>query len=77
MVLASTSYESFADSVVWEYLIQIFILVVALLLGNTIRRKVPFIRRSLMPTSLIGGLLILILKFIPGFLTQEISKRIS
>lgn len=67
MVLASTSYESFADSVVWEYLIQIFILVIALLLGNTVRRKVPFIRKSLMPTSLIGGLFILILKFIPGF----------
>ena len=24
MVLASTNYESFADSIVWEYLIQIF-----------------------------------------------------
>ena len=67
MVLASTSYESFADSVVWEYLIQIFILVVALLLGNTIRRKVPFIRKSLIPTALLGGLFILILKFIPYF----------
>ena len=67
MVLTSTSYESFADSVVWGYLIQIFILVIALLLGNTVRRKVPFIRKSLMPTSLIGGLFILILKFIPGF----------
>ena len=64
MVLTSTSYESFADSVVWEYLIQIFILVIALLLGNTVRRKVPFIRKSLMPTSLIGGLFILILNLI-------------
>ena len=65
MVLVSTNYESFADSVVWEYLIQIFILVIALLIGNTLRRKVKFIKRSLIPTSLIGGLLILILKFIP------------
>lgn len=65
MVLASTSYESFADSVVWEYLIQIFILVVALLIGNTVRRKVKFIKKSLIPTSLLGGLFILILKFIP------------
>ena len=67
MVLASTSYESFADSVVWEYLIQIFILVLALLIGNTVRRKVKFIRKSLIPTSLLGGLFILILKFIPYF----------
>lgn len=65
MVLASTNYESFADSIVWEYLIQIFILVLALLVGNTVRRKVKFIRRSLIPTALLGGLFILILKFIP------------
>ena len=67
MVLASTNYESFANSVVWEYLFQIFILVIALLVGNTVRRKVPFIKRSLMPTSLIGGLFLLIFKLIPQF----------
>ena len=67
MVLVSTSYESFADSIVWDYLVQIFILVLALLIGNTIRRKVKFIRKSLIPTALLGGLFILILKFIPYF----------
>ena len=66
MILTSTSYESFADNVVWVSLVQIFILVAALLVGNTVRRKVPFIRKSLIPTSLLGGLFILILKFIPA-----------
>ncbi len=65
MTLISTTYNSFADNVVWSILIQIFILVGALLIGNMIRRKIPFIRRSLIPTSLIGGLIILILKLIP------------
>ena len=65
MILTSTIYNSFADNIVWSYMIQVFILVGALLIGNVIRRKIPFIRRSLMPTSLIGGLIILIIKFIP------------
>ena len=71
MILTSTSYESFADNVVWVSLVQIFILVTALLVGNTVRRKVPFIRKSLIPTSLLGGLFILILKFIPFVLTTH------
>lgn len=57
----------FSEGFVWDSMIQIFILVLAMLLGNTIRRTIPFVRRSLMPTALIGGLIILILKFIPGF----------
>ncbi|MBR5900207.1 MAG: hypothetical protein IKZ38_02290 [Clostridia bacterium] len=61
------SYNSWGDNPVWYFLIQFFILAVALLLGNSIRRKVSFIRKSLVPTSLIGGLIILLLKFIPLF----------
>ena len=80
MVLTSTSYQSFGDSVVWDTLIQIFILATALLLGNTIRRKVKFIRKSLMPTSLIGGFIILILKLIPqvnDFINEEFMEIIT
>ena len=67
MVMLSKDFESFADSIVWQTLFQIFILAIAILLGNTVRRKVKFIRRSLIPTALLGGLFILILKFIPQF----------
>ncbi len=63
----TSNIKSFGDDFVWSFMAQVFILVVAMTLGNTIRRKVPFIRRSLMPTALIGGLLILILKLIPFF----------
>ena len=65
--LMSNDFSSFSELKVWSGLIQIFILIGALLIGNTIRRKVPFIRKSLMPTALIGGFIILMLKFIPAF----------
>ena len=61
------SIESFGDESVWSFLVQIFILILALLVGNILRRKIPFIRRSLIPTSLLGGLLILILKLLPFY----------
>ena len=44
---------------VWIY---ICILVVVFLISNVLRRKVGFIRKSLLPTAVIGGLIILILK---------------
>lgn len=58
--------ESFADISVWNLLIQLFILLSAMLLGNIIRRKIGFVRKSLIPTALIGGLIILVLKAIPA-----------
>ena len=58
---------SFGDESVWSFLIQIFILILALLVGNVLRRKIPFIRRSLIPTSLLGGLLILLIKLLPFY----------
>jgi len=51
----------------WSALVQISILLVALLIANTLRRKIPFIRKSLLPSAVIGGLLVFVLKFIPGF----------
>ena len=49
----------------WEILIQIGIIFVAILTGNTLRRKISFIRSSLLPSSVIAGILIFIFKFIP------------
>ena len=50
----------------WEFIIQISIIVVVIIIGNIIRRKISFIRNSLLPSSVIGGIIIFILKFIPG-----------
>lgn len=49
----------------WQWLIQFCILAVALLLGNLLR-QIPFLRKSLLPSALLGGLLLLIFKAFPG-----------
>ncbi len=46
-------------------MVQFFILATALLLGNVLRTKVPFLKKSLLPSALLGGLLLLIFKAIP------------
>ncbi len=53
---------SFADLSSWAWLIQFFIIVVALLVANVVRCNVPLFRRSLLPSALLAGLIILCLK---------------
>ena len=59
--------SSFADLSAWSWLIQFFIIVVALLVANLIRCNVPIFRRSLLPSALLAGLIILCLKPIGAF----------
>lgn len=58
---------SFADVSEWRWLLQFFLIAVALLVANVIRRKVSFMRRSLIPTALMAGVLILLFKLFPWF----------
>lgn len=53
------NYESFAT---WGAIIYFLILSVLLLVGNVIRRKIPLFKKSLLPTSVIAGLLGLLIK---------------
>lgn len=53
------NYESFAT---WSAIIYFLILSVLLLFGNVIRRKIPLFKKSLLPTSVIAGLLGLVIK---------------
>lgn len=50
----------------WEFIIQLAIIIVSIVLGTLIRKKIKFMNDSLLPSSVIGGLLVFILKFIPG-----------
>lgn len=50
----------------WMWLVQFCILATALLLGNALRTQIPFLKKSLLPSALLGGLLLLIFKSIPG-----------
>lgn len=64
---ATPKVTSFATLEAWSWLTQFFIIAAALLLGNVIRRKAKVLRKSLIPTALIAGALILILKAFPAF----------
>lgn len=61
------SVTSFASMGAWAWLVQFFIIAVALLVANLIRCNVPLFKRSLIPSALLAGILILCLKAIPFF----------
>lgn len=51
----------------WEVIVQLGIIMSAMLFANTLRRKISFIKKSLLPSSVLGGVLIFALKFWPAF----------
>lgn len=55
---------SYSDLSVWAFLIIIAVLLFSLLLGNIARRFVPFLRKTLIPVSVMGGFLLLIISTI-------------
>lgn len=55
-----TTGQNFWDIQVWSFVITLSILFAAMLLANTLRRRIPFLRRSLIPSSVLGGFLLLL-----------------
>lgn len=53
---------SSANLSLWNAVVQFGIIAGIILLANLIRRKVPFVRKSLMPTAVLGGFLLLLLR---------------
>lgn len=53
---------SAANTALWSPIIQIGIIAGAILLANTLRRKVRFFRDSLMPTAVLAGFLLLLVR---------------
>ena len=51
--------ENFWDYSVWGSLNLIAILLLSLLLANTLKRKIKLLRVSLIPTSVLGGAILL------------------
>lgn len=45
---------------VWGFMVQLGSLLLFLLLGNILRRKIPFFRKCLVPSALLGGTLLLL-----------------
>ncbi len=55
---------SAANTVLWAPWVQVGIISGILLLANVLRRKITIIRKSLMPTAVLGGFLLLFLKYL-------------
>lgn len=49
---------------VWKFLVQLGLLLMFLMVGNILRRTIPFLRRCLVPSALLGGGLLLLVNFI-------------
>ena len=64
--------ENFWDSNVWGWILLFGVLFGALLLGNIIRRKISFLKESLIPTSVLGGCILLIAGAIYKAITGEV-----
>lgn len=52
--------NTFWDSNVWGSLSLIAVLLLSLMVAHMIKRAIPFMRRSLIPTSVLGGILLLV-----------------
>ena len=50
----------------WNFIIQIGIIAFMMLLANILRLKIPFVKKSLLPTSVLAGFILLGIKYIPG-----------
>ena len=53
--------ENFWDYSAWGFIMIIALLLGSLLVGNTLKRKIPFLKNSLMPASVIGGTVLIVL----------------
>ncbi|MEA5051668.1 MAG: hypothetical protein VB021_09400 [Oscillospiraceae bacterium] len=53
---------SAGNTALWNPIIQFAIIAAIIVLATLLRRKVPFIRRSLMPTAVLGGFILLLLR---------------
>ena len=63
---------SFSDYSVWGVILIFAVLLGSLLLGNTLKRKIPFLKNSLMPASVLGGLLLTIIAAIYKAITGDV-----
>ena len=63
---------NFWDSEVWSWLLLFAVLLGSLLVGNTLRRKIKPLRNSLIPTSVIGGAVLLIVAAIYKWCTGDV-----
>jgi len=53
---------SASNTAIWNGVIQIGLVALAILAANLLCRKIPFIRKSMMPTAVLGGFILLLVR---------------
>lgn len=56
--------NNFWDNDVWGFLLLISVLLLAVITANTLKRLIKLLRNSLMPASVLGGIILLLIAFI-------------
>lgn len=62
--------NNFWDSNVWGTFNLVAMLLISLLIANILKRRIKFLRHSLIPTSVLGGIILLIVAEIVGAFTK-------
>ena len=64
LLLAETPVIFYSTHGVWNAVIQLGMIAALMLIANMMRRRIPFIRKSLMPVSVLAGFMMLAFKLI-------------
>ena len=62
--------NNFWDSSVWAFFNIFAVLLISLLIANIMKRRIKFLRYSLIPTSVLGGIVLLVIAEIVGAFTK-------
>ncbi|MBR6680121.1 MAG: hypothetical protein IKL59_02550 [Clostridia bacterium] len=63
---------NFWDFSVWSFVFLIGALLGSLLLGNVLKKAIPFLKNSLIPTSVLGGIILLVIAAIYKGITGDV-----
>ena len=64
--------ENFWDYNVWGWMMLFAVLLASMLAGNILKRAVPLLQRSLIPTSVLGGVILLVIAAIYKGITGDV-----
>ncbi len=64
--------SNFWDSNVWSTILLVSVLLGSLLAGNIVKKSIPFMRNSLIPTSVLGGAILIIVAAIYKWITGNV-----
>ena len=70
---------SSANNTLWSPIIQIGIIAVLILLANILRRKIPFVQKAMIPTAVLAGFILLLLRYfnLVPVITTEFLETIT